>query len=100
MSAVREAKNTWIKDKAKEVKRERFGGKKVWQCIRDMLQRKNGLNPTRCVTMKDEAGIPCTSIQAQQEKWRRPLKSAECSKSFQLPVLGLERLQVSLGDPC
>ena len=34
--AVRKAKNAWFLEKAEEVERERFGGKKVWKCIRDM----------------------------------------------------------------
>ncbi len=27
--------------------------------------------PTRCVTIRDEAGVPCTPTQGQQERWKR-----------------------------
>ena len=34
--AVRAAKNAWFTSKAEEAQRSRFGGKKVWKCIREM----------------------------------------------------------------
>ena len=34
--AITEVKNEWFQDKAKEANHGRFGGKKVWQCIRDI----------------------------------------------------------------
>ena len=68
---VREAKNAWFQAKAEEAQRDRFSGKQAWQCIRDMQHGRRGLIPTRCITIKDESGVPCTSTQAQEERWRR-----------------------------
>ena len=69
--AVRAAKNAWFQGKAEEAQRERFGGKKVWQCIRDMQRGRRGLVPTRSATVRDEGGQPCTTITAQHQRWRR-----------------------------
>ena len=42
---MRKAKNTWFQEKAEEIERERFGGKKVWKAIRDMhAERKKGVD--------------------------------------------------------
>ena len=68
---IREAKNRWFQTKAEEAQRERFGGKKVWRCIRDMQHGRRGLVPSRSATINDEEGNPCTSPQAQQQRWRR-----------------------------
>ena len=54
--AVREAKNRWFQEKAKEAQHGRFGSKKVWQCIRDMQRGKRGMVPIRRTTIKDEEG--------------------------------------------
>ena len=69
--AVREAKNEWFQDKAKEANHGRFGGKKVWQCIRDIQRGHRGLVPIRHATIKDEEGNPSTTTTAQKERWRR-----------------------------
>ena len=45
--AVRAAKNAWFTSKAEEAQRSRFGGKKVWRCIRDMQYGRRGLVPSR-----------------------------------------------------
>ena len=34
--AIRKAKNDWFQEKANEIEREKFGGKKVWKAIREM----------------------------------------------------------------
>ena len=52
--AIRRAKNEWFKAKAEEVEQERFGGKKVWQSIRDMQRGWRGLLPSVSVTINDE----------------------------------------------
>ena len=41
--ATRAAKNAWFQGKAEEAQKERFGGKKVWQCIKDMQRGRRGL---------------------------------------------------------
>ena len=68
---MREAKNAWFRSKAEEAQRDRFSGKKAWECIRDMQRCRRGLISTRCITIRDEDGIPCTTIESQGEKWRR-----------------------------
>ena len=69
--AIREAKNRWFQSKAEEAERERFSGKKVWRCIRDMQCGRRGLRPTRVVTIEDEDGELCTTKDAQRQRWRR-----------------------------
>ena len=54
--AIKEAKNTWFLRKAEEIKRERFGGKKVQKAIRDMQQGRRGLLPSRSAVIYDEEG--------------------------------------------
>ena len=44
---MRAAKNAWFTSKAEEVQRSRFGGKKVWKCIRDMQYGRHELVPSR-----------------------------------------------------
>ena len=56
---IRSAKNEWFKRKAEGAERERFGGKYVWQCIRDMQRGERGRRPTRVVKVDDEEGRPC-----------------------------------------
>ena len=43
--AVRRAKNAWFQKKAEEVEKDKFGGKQVWRCIRDMQYGRRGLLP-------------------------------------------------------
>ena len=43
----------------------------MWQCIRDMQYGQRGLVPSRLTTVVDEEGNPCTTPEAQQERWRR-----------------------------
>ena len=69
--AVRAAKNAWFTSKAEEAEQSRFGGKKVWKCIRDMQYGRRGLVPSRLSTVVDENGNPCTTLEAQQQRWRR-----------------------------
>ena len=65
--AVRDAKNTWFMNKAEEAQKVRFGGKRVWQCIRDMQYGRRGLVPSRFTAVNDEEGNPCVTPEAQQE---------------------------------
>ena len=44
-SAIRKAKNDWFQEKAREIERERCGGKKVWKAIREMKHGCRGLLP-------------------------------------------------------
>ena len=69
--AVRAAKNAWFTSKAEEAHWSRFGGKKVWKCIRDMQYGQRGLVPSTLTTVVDEEGNPCTTVEAQQQRWRR-----------------------------
>ena len=69
--SIRAAKNNWFKAKALEIEGERFGGKKVWKCIRDMQLGRRGRVPVRMSTIRDENGEPCTTQSEQQQRWRR-----------------------------
>ena len=69
--AIRRAKDQWFRAKAEEAERERFGGKKVWRCIRDLQRGRRGLRPSVNVTINDEDGNPCRTPLAQQQRWRR-----------------------------
>ena len=66
--ATRTAKNAWFQSKAEEAQKERFGGKKVWQCIRDMRRGRHGLVPTRSATIRDENGNPCATTDTQHQR--------------------------------
>ena len=69
--AVWKAKNAWFPEKAEEVEREWFIGKKVWKCIRDMQRGRRGLLPSRVVTIHDSDGVPCVSTSAHYQRWRQ-----------------------------
>ena len=94
--AVRAAKNAWFTSKAEEAQRSRFGEKEVWKCIRDMQYGRRGLVPSRLATVVDEEGKPCTTAEAQQQRWRRhftnilnvqsQFNEAEIKKTRQRPV--------------
>ena len=68
---MRDAKNAWFLKKADVAQQQRFGGKEVWQSIRDMQRACRGLIPQRTGNIKDEDGEPCTSVDAKQQRWRR-----------------------------
>ena len=70
-AAVRRSKSDWFRRVAAKVERERFGGKEVWQCIRDLQRGRRGRMPVRVVTVEDEDGRPCVTTSSQQERWRR-----------------------------
>ena len=69
--SVREAKNSWFRAKAQEAEGERFGGKKVWKCIRDMQFGRRGRVPTSVVAICDESGEPYSTPTEQHQHWRR-----------------------------
>ena len=69
--AIRNAKNSWFQGKAEEAERERFGGKKVWKCTRDMQHGCRGLRPSRVMTIEDDDGMPCVTTDVQHQHWRR-----------------------------
>ena len=69
--AVREAKNRWFQKKAAAVEEGQFGGKQVWNCIRDMQHGRRGRVPSRVVTIHDENDIPCVDVVSQHQRWRR-----------------------------
>ena len=60
-----------VSDQAEEAQKARFGGKIVWQSIRDMQHCRRGLVPSRSVIINDEEGNPCTTPLAQQQHWKR-----------------------------
>ena len=64
-------KNARFLRMAQRAQRGRFGGKEVWQCVRDMQHACRGLVPVRSGTIKDEVGNPCTSAEESQQRWRR-----------------------------
>ena len=68
---MRKAKDDWFRKKAQEAERERFGGKEVWQCIRDLQRGWRGRMPTRVVAVDGEEGRPCSTTAEQQERWKR-----------------------------
>jgi hypothetical protein len=41
------------------------------KCIRDIQKGRRGMVPARTGVVKDENGNECTTIEAQQERWRR-----------------------------
>ena len=43
----------------------------MWKCIRDMQHGRRGLVPARLATVVDEEGNACTTVEAQQQRWRR-----------------------------
>jgi len=59
--AIRQAKNKWFTAKAEEAEKERFGGKKVWKCIRDLQRGRRGLCPLPVTAIHDENNNPCNS---------------------------------------
>ena len=69
--AIRKAKNDWFQKKASEVEGEWFGGKKVWKAIREMQCGCRDLLPCRTAVIDDEEGVPFSSKEAQQLRWRR-----------------------------
>ena len=69
--AVRAAKNKWFQDKADIVEQDKFGGKQVWNCIRDMQHGKRGQVPSRVITIHDEDDMLCVSTASQHQQWRR-----------------------------
>lgn len=73
--AARAAKNSWFQRKAEEAPSVRFGGKKVWQCIRDMQRAHRGLVPTRSTVVRNNDGTLCATPEAQHERWRQHFSS-------------------------
>ena len=68
---VRRAKEKWLKRKADEAERERFGRKRFWQKNRKLQCARWGSVPARVVTIQDEKGRPCKTTIEQREHWRR-----------------------------
>ena len=68
--AIRKAKNEWFRRKAEEAEKKRFGGKEVWQCIRDLQRGHWGRMPMKVVTVEGEDGRPCVTTAEQEERWR------------------------------
>ena len=65
--SARKAKNAWFQEKAEEIVKEWFVGKKVWKIISDMQRGRRGLIPSRAVTICDEDGAPCVSTSDQHQ---------------------------------
>lgn len=68
---IREARG-----KAEEAEQTHFGGKNVWNRIRDMQHGRRGLVPSRSVTIKDEDGNSRTTPLVQQQQWQRQFTRA------------------------
>jgi len=68
--AVKETKNRWFQEKAATVEQGQFGGKLVWNCIRDMQRGRRGRVPSRVITIHDENNVPCVSTASQHQRWR------------------------------
>ena len=43
----------------------------MWKAIRKMQHGHKGLLPCRMTIIDDEEGVPCSSKEAQQQRWRR-----------------------------
>ena len=69
--ANRKAKNDWFQEKAREIEKKRFGGKKAWKAIREIQCECRELLPGRMAVINDEEGVPCSSKEAQQQRWSR-----------------------------
>ena len=61
----------WFQNKADVVEQDKFGGKQVWNCIRDMQRGRRGRVPSRVITIHDENDILCESTVSQHQRWRR-----------------------------
>ena len=100
--AVREAKTLWFKKKATEVERVGFGGKVVWDCIRDMQLGKRGRIPSQMVTVNDENDVPCLSVDAQHQRWRhhfiKVLNVVSQFDACEMELVGQREVITSLGD--
>ena len=68
---VRRANNVWFQEKAREVDRDRFWGKKVWNCIWDMQCGRRCQLPLRVATIHDKEGVQYVTTSAQHQRWRR-----------------------------
>ena len=68
---IRRIKNEWFRKKAEVAQKECFGDKKVWQCVKDLQCGRRGRKPTRVVTVDDENGRLCVTVDAQKDRWRR-----------------------------
>ena len=73
--AIRIAKDRWFLMKAQEAEKNRFSGKSIWRSIRDMQRGRRGIVPMRAPAIRDENGNPCTTLEDQQERWRRHFAS-------------------------
>ena len=79
--SIREPKNSWLRAKAQEAEGERFGGKKVRKCIRDMQFGRRGRVPTRVVAICDERGEPCSTPTEPAPALEKTLhQGAECEE--------------------
>ena len=43
----------------------------MWKAIREMQRGRRGLLPCRMAVIDDEEGVPCSSKDAQHQRWRR-----------------------------
>ena len=69
--AIRQAKSAWFQANADEAQTQRFGGKVMWKCFRDMQRACRGLLPSKVITISDESGEPCSTPASQQQRWWR-----------------------------
>ena len=101
--AVRAAKNSWFQRKAEEVQSVRFGGKKVWQCIRDVQRAHRGLVPTRSTVVRNNDGTLCATPEAQHKCWRQHFSSIlNICSHFSLTELGKVKqrpVEMDMADP-
>ena len=72
---IRNAKEQWFLMKAQEAEKNRFSGKSIWRSIRDMQSGRRGIVPMRSTAIRDENGNPCSTLEDQQERWRRHFAS-------------------------
>ncbi|XP_065176365.1 uncharacterized protein LOC135806138 [Sycon ciliatum] len=67
--AVRSAKEDWFRKTASDAESRKFGCKAVWNSIRDLQTARRGLIPTKSCLIKQTDGSPCSSVEAQQNRW-------------------------------
>ena len=59
-----------VHKEGREAERKCFGGKRVWQCIRDLQRERRGRMAVKVVNVDDEDGKPCVTTMEQQARWR------------------------------
>ena len=70
---TRRAKNRWLEGAAQqaELGRVSFNGGSAWKAIRSIQRCFQGLKPMSTLTVKNEDGTLCKSVEEQSRRWQR-----------------------------